>query len=92
MIKNPDYIEALREATLQLEEMESQLFTSIINIGMCGVYHEIHSCMEVGEVFEFEPLMFSGTEDRHLEKLLALLLHLQKTRQQLNLGTNGNAA
>jgi len=82
-MQNPDYTDTLKEASETLQEMEQNLFTQIVNIGMYGVYKEIHDLMEPGDDYEFELAMFEGTDDKALDILLKLIRHVATARQRL---------
>jgi hypothetical protein len=80
---NEDYTGTLKEAFETVQDMEQNLFTQIVNVGMYGVYKEIHDVMEPGDDYEFELAMFEGTDDKALNTLLKLIKQVAEAKQQL---------
>lgn len=82
-INKEEYRNLLEEAVSKLEELKISVFTSIINLGMVGVYPEIHACMDEGDAYDFEPAMFSETGDVNLDILLTALEALSDAKESL---------
>ena len=77
------YHTLLEETVSQLEAMKISLFSSIVNIGMVGVYPEIHACMNEGDSYEFEPAHFMDTGDANLDILMKALEALAEAKESL---------
>ena len=77
------YHKLLEETVSQLEAMKISLFSSIVNIGMVGVYPEIHACMNEGDSYEFEPAHFMDTGDANLDILMKALEALAEAKESL---------
>ncbi|RYY77922.1 MAG: hypothetical protein EOO69_12770 [Moraxellaceae bacterium] len=80
---NSDYRDTLVEAVALLAEMEQRLFTALINIGMTGVYEDVHQAFEPGDVYHFEVAQFEDTSDGNLALLVELLKQTASCRTSL---------
>ena len=82
-MQNVDYRHCLEEAVQALDEMESKLFTAMVNLGFKGVYAELDGVHEVGEVVHFELAMFEDTGDTNLESLVELIRQVEITKTRM---------
>jgi hypothetical protein len=78
-----DYRNTLIEAAELLSETEQRLFTAMVNIGMYGVYKEVHEAFCVGDIYRFELEHFEDTGDANLTTLIKLIEQVTLTRSQL---------
>ncbi|RYZ83198.1 MAG: hypothetical protein EOP04_20430 [Proteobacteria bacterium] len=78
-----DYRNTIIEATDLLSEMEQRLFTAMVNVGMYGVYKEVHEVFCVGDIYHFESEHFEDTGDANLSSLMKLIEQVALTRSQL---------
>lgn len=82
-MRDDDYRNTLIEAISLLQQTQSKLFTSMVNVGMFGEHKEIHGAFDVGDVYQFELSMFEQTNDPNLEQLVGLIKEVARCKQTL---------
>lgn len=83
MSQYQDYQEIINETIEMLEQIENEVFTGMVNLGMGGVYTEIAESFEVGDSYDFELEMFEDTSDNNLNVLVKLVKHIRFAQAKL---------
>jgi len=78
-----DYTTQLMDSIAGLESIRNQLFDHVINVGMHGVYKDIHAVLEPGDSYKFELAHFEDSDDESLQTLVKLLRHVDYAAQKM---------
>ena len=78
-----EYRDQLIESVNGLNQMQFDLFTLLVNVGMYGEYRHLNEMFENGESINFDDDMFKDCKDINVQMLHQLLQEIKLVRERM---------
>src|SRR6478735_4871472 len=82
-MSSSEYKQWLEDAVHTLQNAENEIFTAMVNVGFSGVYKDISTVHEPGDIINMELAMFEDTGDQNLDLLVDVIKKIAEIKESL---------